>query len=261
MEQLHLICKQKGWSQKRLALELGIPRNRLCEFLSGRRPWPRAAVEALHLWLGKPAVPPGDWFLSWARHQDLARTRRWEVVVDPGATWADGPPHYENLYRQLNPVRTPPECFRRLIRVDSQLESLAYAQLCEDGAAPLFASPILLGFPHHVLVDHQNLPMGTQYRAALRGGGENLDWILWPQLTVWLGDGTMRPDGVLMVRSQGRNLWGFVQLDGGSHRDKLYDNRQDLRLQPLTTLRFPSTCILGLRFPQLLRDEIRRLLV
>jgi len=261
MEQLDLICKYRGWSRSRLAQELGLSRNRLCEYVSGRRPWPRSTVDALRQLLGEPGVPPGEWYLPWGAHQRLARSRRWEVGVDPGTTWADGPSRYEDIYRQLNPQHTPPDCFRRLIRVDSQLESLAWAQLCEEGAQPLFASPILLGFPHHVLVDHQTLPIGTQYRAALTRRFEDHHWILWPQLTVWLPDGTVRPDGVLMANGPGRTRWGFVQLDGGAHRDRAYDARQDQRLQPLPSLRFPSSVVLGLQFPEIFQEAIRKLFV
>lgn len=260
MEQLDLICKHKGWSRSRLAQELGVSRNRLCEFVSGRRPWPHSTVDALQQLLGEPGVPPSEWYLPWAAHQRLARNRRWEVVVDPGGTWADGPSRYEDIYRQLDPQRTPPDCFRRLIRVDSQLEALAWTELCEDGATPLFASPVLLGFPQHVLVDHQTVPIGTQYRAALTGKFDNLHWILWPQLTVWLPDGTIRPDGVLMANGAGRTRWGFFQLDGSSHRDKAYDTRQDQRLHPLPTLRCASAPVLGMHFPEHFREGIRKLL-
>lgn len=258
MQHIHQFCQSRGWSQARLARELGISSQRLSAYASGKRHWPQPVMEALRELTGEPATPIAEWFLPWGAHQRLAQNRRWEAVVDPGSTWANGPSRYGDVYRQLKPRRTPPDSFRRLIRVDSQLESLAYAQLCEDGANPFIASPTLLGFRSHFLVDHQILPIGTQYRACLTGLFENLQWILWPQLTVWLPDGTLRPDGLVMIHRKGRTAWGYVQLDGAPHLDKAYDARQDLRLQPLPSFRYPSTCILGLQFPSLFREDLKK---
>ncbi|ODT82570.1 hypothetical protein ABS71_00095 [bacterium SCN 62-11] len=163
------------------------------------------------------------------------------------------PPSYENLYRELDPQRMPDDEFRSKVRTDAGLEPLSWIQLVEDGAEPVGASPALLDFPYP-LVDSRGRPLGTEYRAAFRGQAGDHPWLLFPQITIQLKDGTIRPDALLFRYGRDKR-WAPIQIDGGAHQNKEWDKKQDARVN-LTTLRFSSSQIVGLKFAQIFRQAV-----
>jgi len=249
--------KLRGWSQKKLAAELEVNESCLSRYLRGRRLWPAEVRQRIHALLGEDRAIPSDFFLPWDEH--FVCVDPWKAEVDPGQTWAAVGPGYEDIYRQLRPTMVPPPSFLELVRVDSSLESLGWTQLCEGGARPILARPVLFGFPRYPLVDARGWALGTSCRAAFTKQCDPMRWILWPQITVRLADGAIRPDGLLVcILPGGSKVWAFVQIDGGSHREKRYDDRQDARSE-IPVLRFGSSAIMGLQFAESLDRRLREL--
>ena len=252
MDHLREIRKKRGYSLQDMSARAGIDPRRLSDYELGKRRWPQALEKIYRENLGLPVDLPSVPILTLAEHRKIHKPS-WNLEVDPGPTWADIPLHYEDLYRQLNPQRTPDLEFRSKVRADSGQEPVGWIQLIEDGAEPVGASPVLLGFPY-ALVDPKGRSIGTQIRAAFRGQAGEYPWLLFPQLTMLLKDGFYRPDG-LLLRYGRRPCWAPVQLDGGAHHNKKWDDKQDARVD-LTTLRFPSHQILGLNFAKIFREAV-----
>ena len=252
MDDLREVRKNRGYSLELMAAKTGRDPRRLSDYELGRRRWPQALEKIYREHLGLQVEGTTVPLLSWSEHRKI-HGGSWNLEVDPGPTWADIPLHYDDLYRQLNPQRTPDLEFRRKVRTDSGLEPLSWVQLVEDGADCVGASPVLLDFPYP-LVDSRGRPLGPQYRAAFRGKAGDHPWLLFPQITLLLKDGFFRPDGLLY--RYGRNKrWAPIQLDGGAHQNKKWDAKQDARVQ-LTTLRFPTHQILGLDFARIFREAV-----
>jgi hypothetical protein len=246
------VRQKRGYSLRSLSAQLDSDPRRLSDYELGKRRWPRELSRKYRQLLGLPSEASTVPLLSWAEHRKIGRAG-WNLEVDPGPTWADIPLHYEDLYRQLNPQRMPDLEFRSKVRADAGLEPLSWIQLIEDGAEPVGANPVLLDFPYP-LIEPQGRPLGTGYRAAFRGKAGEHPWLLFPQITILLRDGFYRPDG-LLYRYGHPKIWVPVQIDGGAHQNKRWDEKQDARLQ-LTTLRFPSHQVLGLDFARIFRDAV-----
>jgi len=254
MEDLKVLRIQRGYSLDWMARKCGIDPRRLGEYESGRRQWPRTVLEKSLELLGYHELGSPVPILSWSQHRKFVGRPGLNLAVDSGQTWADIPSYYQDLYRQLDPKRIPDLGFRSKVRVDSGQEPLGWTQLFEDGAEAVGASPILLDFPYHPLVDSRGRALTLQPRAAFTGRIGPHDWILFPQITLSLRDGLYRPDG-LLFRSGGSRRYAVIQLDGGAHQNDEWDKKQDARVK-VETLRFPSRTILGLNFAQAFRERL-----
>ena len=254
MQELREIRRRRGESLESLARKCGLDPKRLASYERGDRQWPVDVLNRCASHLGVPELGATVPNLSWAEHRKMLGGGNWNLTVDAGQTWADIPSHYEDLYRQLNPQKTPSLAFRSNVRVDSTQEPLGWTQLFEDGAEAVGANPLLLNFSSHHLVDPRGNPLGTGYRAAFRGKAGQHPWIVFPQITLALREGLYRPDG-LVYRFGRAPLWALLQLDGGAHQNKKWDEKQDARVL-LPTLRFPSHVILGLDFARAFREQV-----
>lgn len=243
-----------GMSQRRLAQKLNIPASRLSRYESGSRSWPPELMPKLQEILGLCEPIPQDWFLSWKQQLAWSLWQPWQVEVDAGPTWADVQQGYASFYRQLQPRRTPPLEFRRHVRVDTGLEGCAYSALCEGGARPTLASPVILHFPHHPLLNGNGKCMGVARRAALLLSG---GWLLFPQITVLVGQVRIRLDGLAFSTLQKR--WVGVEFDGPAHQQSDWDARRDAQLD-IPVARFRSEEILGGNFCKIFEDRLQRLI-
>jgi transcriptional regulator with XRE-family HTH domain len=234
-----------GLRLKDLAQQLQTTPQCLSRYESGKRRWPPQLLQRLQAVLGLGEGLCTDWFLSWEQHLDRAGWNRWQVGVDPGPTWANTEPGYDDFYRQLQPRRSPPLAFRGLVRADSALEICVYVLLCEAGARPVLASPVALHFPHHPLLNGHGRVLGMERRAAfLLPGG----WLLWPQVTLQLARRRARVD-CLAARPGGG--WAALEFDGPSHGEKKWDAKRDAQLE-IKVLRFTQGQILGPHFAEFL---------
>ncbi|MBS2038748.1 helix-turn-helix transcriptional regulator [bacterium] len=257
MEDLRFVRTQRGFSLKETAAACQVDPRRLSDYELGLRRGSPSDLNRVRQFLGMTHVKNEIVPLTLKNHRAICRLS-YGIQVDPGPTWASLPPKYDDLYRQLNPQRTPDLDFRSKVRADSSQEPVGWIQLFEDGAEATAARPGWLDFPFHPLVDSRGNPIGNQLRAAFRGEHESSKWLLFPQLTLLLPDYQLyRPDG-LLLRYKPRPRWSLVQLDGGAHRNEKWDRKQDASVK-LPTLRFPSSIILGLNFAREFRSAVESL--
>lgn len=237
-----------GVSLQRMAFSLEVSVAALSRYERGERPWPPALLRRALEILSLPAGPDPAWVWSWSEHRRFLGHTHSGVTVDPGQTWADLPRAYSTFYQILQPRRTPPLEFRRLVRADSSLEPCVYTHLCEDGAEWALVSPEAMGFPYHSLVTEDGRPLGKTRRAAFVWEG----WIIWPQVNILVNRQKIRVDALAF---NGR-LWRILEFDSGLHaRRTRWDQLRDSWLIP-PTIRFTSEEILSMDFLRLLRERL-----
>lgn len=253
MEDIREVRKRRGYSQQYVAEGCQMLPGTLSAYETGKRKWPFRELERVRKFLSLPPQEEPLPALTLADHREIVPQDR-RIHVDPGITWATIDLKYEDLYKQLNPKRTPSAAFRSLVRTDICSEPFHWSQLFEAGAEATAGCPGLLDFPYHPLVDYSGQPLGTQYRAAFSGTVGETKWLLFPQITLMLADRFHRPDG-LLLRYGADVRWGVLQLDGGAHQNEAWDRKLDAMIK-VPTLRFPSRHALGLQFASVFRDAV-----
>ena len=246
---------QRGLTQKQLAEQVGLPRQRISEYERGRGMLSDHALQVLAQVLNSGDLIAEEWFLSAADRRRLSRKPRWEIQVDEGSTWATLPPRYASIYSTFEPTYIPPLAFKRLVRCDSSLEILVWVLLLELGFRPRLASPVALGFREFCLADSAGRALGHCLKAAFYLKEPGLDVICWPQITLERFDLHRRVDGLILTRTPHQTRWSVLEIDGKSHNSE-WDQKQDQRLG-LKVHRFPEEDVLGLRVGKCLMEQLR----
>lgn len=175
------------------------------------------------------------------------------VQIDPGLSWYELRSHLCNLEK---PGHTPSIGFQKATRADSRIEVTGLHQLCVAGARPCYLSPTLCGFLRHPLIDAAGWALGARAKAALFLAQTGWNVLIFPQITMRLMHGSVRPDALLRVENGNRVIWCAYEIDGTQHKYNLeYDQSRDERLE-IDVLRFPSQQIRAANFASLLRTAL-----
>lgn len=237
-------------SQRDLAHHLGIAPGTLSRYESGQRRWPPDLYRRACKYLGLGNDQFSQYYWSWKRHRAEWNWRSNEVEVDPGQTWATLPEGYEWFYQERKFKNQPPEEIKRLLRSDSALEMIPYAELYHDGAGTVFASITALNPPPLFLMKESGAPLGLARRAAIHYDG----WLLFPQVNVLLGNRRIRVD-MLAFR---KGVWVVIEFHGSIHLQlSEYDRRRHEKLK-VPVEHFTEAEILSGHFTSIFRDRMAR---
>lgn len=252
MHTLKTIRRQRGLSQARLAESLGVSRQRLSDWEGGRRKPGSKHLASLHkiLELGgeQPVALPSS---------VISRTntsRPWRMETDNSSTWAWSARRYPDLMARHKHVDLP-GWFKAGTRCDSSLEYSGWVQFQEAGARPHMASPLVLGYDHHVLLDYLERPLGTRMRPCLHWRGRALEAIAFPQIMVRPDSRPFRVDALVLVRYRGRSFWCTVEIDGEGHNPTWDAERE--RALGLPVVRLVSADVIGMNFAGILLERLR----
>jgi len=220
-----------GVRLSQLALEFEVSLATLSRYENGKRKWPKDLQERICARLGVKPNCHQQWIWSWGKHRTFTQANYWAVQVDAGATWADKAAGYEEFYQQLQPTRTAPLEFQRLVRSDSGLEACVNSILCEAGAELALASPVAMNYTDHPIVREDGKLLGLARKAAFVLDG----WILWPQINLQVGRRRVRVDFLAFNGIR----WVIIELDGPHHKQSKWDKVRD-SLITTPTIRFTS---------------------
>jgi len=235
---------------KDFAQRLGIPAATLSRYERGKLRWPVTLYDQARQFLDLPESQPSDFYWSWRRHRAEWDWESCAVEVDPGQTWASLPEGYEDFY-QLRKFKNQPGLeIKQLLRGDSSLELVPYAEFYHDGAKTVFASINALNPPYHPIIKESGEALGLARRAAIEYDG----WLLWPQVNFLVANRRIRVD-LLAYR---KGIWVAVESNGPLHA-KLseYDQRRDRRLK-IPVERFSEAEIFSGRFTEIFRERMAK---
>ncbi len=235
-------------SQQELAGWLEIPPATLSRYESGQRKWPAPLYEKACQILGLPCSKFLDCYWDWEKHRSQWNWPSNLVEVDPGQTWASLSGGYEWFYRKRDFDHQPPLEIKRLLRADTRLDVIPYAEFYHAGATTAFVSITALNPPAHFLSKENGEPLGLARRAAIHFEG----WLLWPQVNFLLNHRRIRAD--LLAHKKG--VWVAGEMDGPLHRQQSqYDKRRDEQLK-IPVVRFSEEEILSGRFIEIFRERM-----
>ena len=236
--------------QQMLADHLRVSAASLSRYESGKRKWPPLLLKRACDFLGMSSPEFSELYWSWKRHRAEWNWPSYTVEVEPGSTWESLGNGYEDFYEIRRFTRQPPPEIKRLLRADSLLEVVPYAEFYHDGAETVFASIIALNPPPVFLIKESGVPLGLARRAAIRYKG----WLHFPQITFLIGSRRIRVD-VLAYR---KGVWVVLEFDGGLHGQRTeYDMRRDAKLK-LPVERFSEAEILSGRFTSIFAERMAR---
>lgn len=236
--------------QQQLADWLGLPPGTLSRYESGQRKWPpeifRRACELLGLSCSKFL----EYYWDWEKHRAQWSWPSNVVEVDPGQTWATLSGGYEWFYEERKFKNQPPDEIKRLLRADTRLDVIPFAEFFHAGATVAFASITALNPPAHFLAKENGEPLGLARRAAIHFE----DWLLFPQVNFLLGHRRIRVDLLAFQRG----TWVADEMDGALHLlQSDYDKRRDGQLK-IPVVRFREAEILSGRFVDIFRERMAR---
>ncbi|MBX3169966.1 MAG: helix-turn-helix transcriptional regulator [Candidatus Eremiobacteraeota bacterium] len=237
-------------SQQELAGWLEIPPATLSRYESGQRRWPPHLYQRACQLLGLPCSKFLDCYWDWEKHRAHWNWPSHLVEVDPGQTWASLSGGYSWFYRKRNFENQPPLEIKRLLRADTRLDVIPYAEFYNAGASTAFASITALNPPAHFLAKENGEPLGLARRAAIYFE----DWLLWPQINFLLSHRRIRVD--LLAHQKG--VWVANEMDGPLHNQQFdYDRRRDEQLK-IPVVRFCEAEILSGQFIDIFRERMAR---
>ena len=241
---------ERNITQSELARYLGIAAGTLSRYESGKRRWPADLYRRACDYLGMVHDQFSKYYWSWKRHRAEWNWTSNVVEVDPGQTWATLPEGYEAFYEMRSFKNQPPDGIKRLLRGDSSLEVIPYAEFYHDGAETVFASITALNPPPLFLMKESGVPLGLARRAAIYHDG----WLLFPQVNVLVGNRRIRID-LLAYR---KGVWVAIEFCGPVHT-KLsdYDRRRDEKLK-IPVERFYEAEILSGKFIACFRERMAK---
>lgn len=234
--------------QQELAAWLEIPPATLSRYESGQRKWPPELYHKACQLLGLPNSKFLDCYWDWEKHRALWNWPSNTVEVDPGPTWATLSGGYGWFYKKREFENQPPLEIKRLLRADTRLDVVSYAELYHAGATTVFASITALNPPAHFLSKENGEPLGLARRAAIYF--EN--WLLWPQINIVLPYRRIRLD--LLAHQKG--VWVGNEIDGPLHPQQVeYDRRREAELK-IPVVRFTEAEVLSGRFIEVFRERM-----
>ena len=241
---------ERNISQLELARHLGIPPGTLSRYESGRRKWPPDLYRRACQYLDLPADKFSRHYWSWRRHRAEWNWPSSQVEVDPGQTWATLPSGYEDFYELRKFKNQPADDIKRLLRGDSSLELIPYAEFHHDGAETVFASITALNPPPLFLMKESGAPLGLARRAAIHYDG----WLLFPQVNILVGNRRVRVD-LLAFR---KGIWVAIEVHGPVHALRSdYDRRRDEKLK-IPVERFSAAEILSGKFTDIFKERMSK---
>jgi hypothetical protein len=182
------------------------------------------------------------------------------VQVDQAPTWATVTrDSYRDARVHLSDASLPPYAFLSILRIDVGCEDIAYHALCQAGAQHCTVSPVLMGFPHHLLVDPSGAGLGVRSKAALHLDYGKWDATVVPQVSLMLDRELIRLDALVALDITRGGPWVVVEFDGSPHYMREWDKVRDSRLIP-PVLRFPNSCVLSPGFPEMFKDRLAQML-
>lgn len=117
----------------------------------------------------------------------------------------------------------------------------------------MHVSPVVLGFPHHFLVDPTGAGLGVRAKGAFFLDYGKWDATILPQISMVLRNDIIRVDALVALNVSRGGPWLVVEFDGAAHASsREWDKIRDSRLLP-KVLRFPTSCILAPGFPETLK--------
>ena len=247
---------EKGLSQTQLARQSGISRPRISDYETNRYIPNRRTMEKLAAILDPDLTPPPS-----LPKVTLKTTRPAPASLPFEKTFAASWARFSRAYRRslLNIGFTKfPQWFCGGTPCDSALEYLAWALLVRAGALLVAASPVERGFRRHPLLDHLGWGLGLQLKPCLYWKVDELECMVWPQITVQPGAYPFRVDALVLVCRGNQRTWRLLEIDGPLHTlqgDKERDAQFDLQV-----LRFSAAEVKNLTFPATLKKALFDLL-
>ncbi|MBN9417212.1 MAG: helix-turn-helix transcriptional regulator [Candidatus Eremiobacteraeota bacterium] len=236
--------------QQQLAEWLRIPPATLSRYESGQRKWPPQLYQRACELLSLSCTKFLEYYWDWEKHRTQWNWASNVVEVDAGQTWATLSGGYEWFYEQRRFKNQPPEEIQSLLRADTRLDLIPYAEFYNAGASTVFASITALNPPPHFLAKENGEPLGLARRAAIYFEG----WLLFPQVNFLLGHRRIRVD----LLAHQRGSWVANEMDGALHKQQTeYDRRRDGQLK-IPVVRFSEEEILSGRFIEIFRERMAR---
>lgn len=243
-------------TQQELSTALGISRAQLSRYERGIVRPSNPVLQRLHQALEDPLDQPDSTQLRSARLQrcfgrPLPRLTR--PCHSPA--WRYLHRQHPDLWHRLGPASEP---LMAWLRADSALECLAWRQLERAGARLLFDSPLLLNYSGPPLCNDSGMSLGLECLPCLFGTlAKDMMLLTWPQIHIRTVLRTYRVDGLAVLRHARKNRWLVLEIDGAGHRADA-DGYRTEHLQ-LPVLRFSTPDVIGLNFPERLKDQIQAL--
>jgi transcriptional regulator with XRE-family HTH domain len=254
MRILRVLRQQRGYTQEQLGKLCGVPAQRICDYETGRRQPP---PEVAALLAEKLSCPLASNFPVPPKLRPFVGAPGSEIVqVDEAPSWAScRTDTYRDARARLDPAALPSRAFRETMRIDGDVEGIAWHTLCAAGAQPCAVSPVVCGFGEHLVVDPAGVGLRLRSKAALFLDYGRWDALVLPQISLRVGSDIIRVDGLAWLDVTRNGPWLVLEFDGAPHHAREWDKIRDARLG-MPVLRFPNSCILSPGFEETVKSRL-----